>query len=50
MSYEDFKQAIRLAADCEFFTSGSGLSADEIYKAEQILNKFSPQMVEYYKS
>lgn len=50
MSYEDFKQAIRLAADCEFFTSGSGLSADEIYKAEQMLGiEFSPQMVEYYK-
>ncbi|NLZ75725.1 MAG: SMI1/KNR4 family protein [Erysipelotrichia bacterium] len=50
MSYHDFKQALELAVNRKYFISGTGLTAEEMKKAEKILGlTFSPQLVEYYK-
>ncbi|MGI6607406.1 MAG: SMI1/KNR4 family protein [Erysipelotrichaceae bacterium] len=51
MSYQDFKQALKLATDHKYFVSGTGLTAEEIKKAEGILGlEFSSQMIEFYKN
>ncbi len=50
MSYENFKRAIELAPQCEYYTAGKGLSLEEIHKAEEILGvKFSLQLLEFYQ-
>ncbi len=50
MSYQDLKQALKIAEELPYFTVGTGLSAEEIKKGEEILNlKFSLQLREYYK-
>lgn len=50
MSYQNFKEAILTAPNCNFFTTAGGCTKEQIEKSEDILDvKFSKQAVEFYQ-
>lgn len=50
MSYQDLKQAMKLAPKCKFFTTAGGKDIKAINKSEELLKvKFSNQSLEFYE-
>lgn len=50
MSYQNYKEAMKLAPKCKFYTAAGGKSQEEISKSEELLGiKFSKQCREFYE-
>lgn len=50
MSYQDFKEAMKTAPQCEDYERGKGISSWNMHKAEKLLGiRFSKQCREFYK-
>lgn len=50
MSYQNFKDAMKLAPKCKFYTTDGGKNEAEIKKSEELLGvKFSKQCREFYE-
>lgn len=50
MSYQNYQEAMELAAKCKFYTTAGGKSQEEISKAEDLLGvRFSKQCRNFYE-
>ena len=50
MSYQNYKEAMKIAPKCRFYTTAGGKTQEEISKSEELLSvKFSKQCREFYE-